>query len=250
MIADPDFDLDPAKAREESKRLVRDRDADARNMISAGTLAAAKRLPGTLEEARAIAPRLKFLADAEPEIYWNQQALEGVFKTVRHPRLAVLSTHAFFLNDAAGNAANWENPLLRCGLLFAGANRRQERQDTTGDDGVLTGLEITGVDLRGTELVVLSACDTGVGELRAAEGVAGLRQAFHLAGARAVLATLWPISDRQTVPLMTAFFEELAAGRDHAEALQKAQQSVLHTRRMNNQAAHPYYWAAFSLTGP
>lgn len=274
VFADPDYDLGASEMAAETRRLLAGVQLAMASERS-GELSRVRwrRLAGSAAEAEAVAPRLRRYVRAEPAVYTGRRALEGVFKALRSPRVLLMSTHGFFLADqdydqmpaAPGardrgtflaprrpttrpaEAPRIEDPLLRCGLVLAGANRRGEAAG--GDDGILTALEVVGTDLRGTELVVLSACETGLGRVQCGEGVAGLRQAFQLAGAKTVVSTLWKIPDKQTAELVARFFENLAAGQGKAEALRGAQLRMIAGLRRSQGAAHPYYWAAFTLTG-
>ncbi|HEX8338779.1 MAG TPA: CHAT domain-containing protein, partial [Pyrinomonadaceae bacterium] len=114
-----------------------------------------------------------------------------------------------------------------------------------GDDGVLTALEMAQLDLRGTKLVVLSACDTGVGEVRSGEGVYGLRRALTLAGAESQLMSLWPVSDRSTRDLMVGYYEGLTHNLGRGESLRRVQLRMLRDGARN----HPHYWASFIQAG-
>jgi CHAT domain-containing protein/Tfp pilus assembly protein PilF len=258
VLADPNYDLDAGAAARAAKRLLGAADEEAtRALPGAFRLGAVRRLKGTAAEARAILPSLKAYAGVAPRVHTEAEALEGVVKAARHPRVLVLCTHGFFLpdqevpRDDKGKPRaekKWENPLLRCGLLLAGCNNAAKATD--GDDGILTGLEVVGTDLRGCELVVLSACETGLGEVQSGEGVAGLRQAFQLAGARAVVSTLWQVPDKQSARLMALFFQNLSGGTmTRAEALRAAKLKVIEERRDDYAAGHPFFWAAFTLTG-
>ena len=128
-----------------------------------------------------------------------------------HPQILHIATHGFFLEDGktAKDTAKIENPLLRSGLALAGANQSIKESK---DDGILTALEASGLNLWGTKLVVLSACDTGLGEVRNGEGVYGLRRAFVLAGTESLVMSLWSVSDYVTREMMTNYYKNLKAG--------------------------------------
>src|SRR4029079_7729540 len=136
---------------------------------------------GTAQEADALG---KSLAGAT--VYRDKQATEATLKSLHAPSILHLATHGFFLTDADATS---ENPLLESGLVFAGANARSSGTD----DGVVTALEAAGLDLRGTRLVVSSACETGVGKITNGDGVYGLRRAFVIAGAETLVMSLWEV---------------------------------------------------------
>jgi len=210
-------------------------------------------LPYSEREGEAIAPLL-----AQAQLLIGPQATEAAVKGAQAPKILHLATHGFFLPnnparrpEAAGLAEsrptgpNPENPLLRSGLVFAGANQRQT-QNNQGEDGILTALEVTGLNLRGTQLVVLSACDTGKGDIQTGEGVYGLRRAFALAGAESLVFTLWAVDDEVTQRMMVEYYRRLAAGEGRSEAMRQVQLKVLSS---NRNFSHPRYWAAFMPSG-
>lgn len=206
-------------------------------------------LGATIQEARSIQmlfPDAAFLSGA--------QATETALKQANAPQILHIATHGFFLEDkdssgdklraAMRNAkedAESENPLLRSGLALAGANQHKAE----GDDGILTALEASGLNLWGTKLVVLSACDTGLGEVKNGEGVYGLRRAFVLAGAETLMMSLWSVSDYATRELMTNYYKNLKQGMKRGEALRTAQLAML----KKTGREHPFYWAGFIQSG-
>lgn len=257
IFADPEYGLGLNESLDAVRTLFGKSPPAASKTRPAAAIGGAQRLPGTAAEAKLIAPSLEDYAEATPTSYLGRYALEGVLRSASQPKAVVICTHGFFLEDAPQSGGEEEgaaesdlqNPLLRCGLLFAGCNTRELAGRVDADDGVLTGLEIAGIDLRGTQLVVLSACETGLGEVRNGEGVAGLRHAFQLAGAKSVVATLWEIPDATTARLMNDFFSGLAEGKTRSQSLRASQQSLINSRRDERGAAHPFFWAAFTLTG-
>lgn len=138
-------------------------------------------------------------------------------------------------------AAKIENPLVRSGLALAGVNQHRG----SDDDGLLTALEAASLDLWGTKLVVLSACDTGVGKVKNGEGVYGLRRALVLAGSQTQVMSLWPVSDRETRRLMAGYYRRLMKGEGRGEALRQIQLEMLKEAKPR----HPYYWAGFIQVG-
>jgi CHAT domain-containing protein/tetratricopeptide (TPR) repeat protein len=200
----------------------------------------------------------------------GRNASESTFKKeARNYRVLHLATHGFFLGDSCGSArpgtravgrlaytsgaeatpAAAENPLLLSGLALAGANRRQIAAENE-DDGILTAEEVASLDLGGVEWAVLSACDTGVGQIKTGEGVFGLRRAFQVAGAHTVVMSLWSVDDQAARAWMRVLYERrFQKGLTTADAVHAASIATLHNRRANGQSTSPFYWAAFVAVG-
>jgi CHAT domain-containing protein/tetratricopeptide (TPR) repeat protein len=207
------------------------------------------RINNTQEEAESIERTLNRIGEIRVESYCGDKAVEEVLKGIETPpRLLHLATHGYFCEDTSLS----ENPLLRCGLALAGANQHFDKNaggDSQAENGILTGFEASGLNLVGTELVTLSACETGVGEVRNGEGVFGLRRAFQHAGARSILMSLWRVPDQETCELMAEFYRNWLGGQTKKEALRQAELKVLNLCRQRCGAGHPYLWGAFVLVG-
>ncbi|HKQ98863.1 MAG TPA: CHAT domain-containing protein, partial [Candidatus Polarisedimenticolia bacterium] len=137
---------------------------------------------------------------------------------------------------------------LRSGLVLAGADRR-EGAAAGGEDGILTAEEMAALDLRGVDLVALSACDTGRGEVATGEGIFGLRRAIEIAGARSVLMSLWTVPDQPSSRFMTRFYRDRLAGTSAPEAARAAALAALTDLRDREVPEHPYLWAGFVTAG-
>ncbi|NJO66013.1 MAG: CHAT domain-containing protein [Richelia sp. RM2_1_2] len=196
----------------------------------------------------------------DTNIITGTKATEEAIKQLKTPSILHLATHGFFLPDKEikpvspainqlnnqPQYVNLENPLLRSGLALAGFNNRQNKQSNNNtEDGVLTALEVAGLNLRGTELVVLSACETGLGDVKTGDGVYGLRRALVIAGSQSQLLSLWLVADEGTKDLMMEYYQKIKAGKGRHEALREVQLEFL----KDDKYSHPYYWASFIPSG-
>ena len=255
VAADPDFDLTigdggPHASTHTSTDLSTDTLTDASLQRVSRDLdrdQGVERLPGTRQEAEAIAEMLGVVP------WLGGDIVEARFDELRSPAILHLATHGFFLKDQTGMRAplaglapsRVENPMLRSGLLLAGFNTWLSRGRVPPDveDGMLNGEDVAGLNLRDTELVVLSACETGLGDVHVGEGVLGLRRAFMLAGARTLVMSLWKVPDEQTQLLMREFYRRMLAGDTRAGALHEAQ---LYIKALY---PDPLHWGGFICQG-
>ncbi|MEQ9468507.1 MAG: CHAT domain-containing protein [Ekhidna sp.] len=209
-------------------------------------------LPGTKEEIE----ELNDLLDRkgwETDKFTESEASESSIKQVTNPRVFHVATHGFFkeapkatnLDEEYNETAAYDNPLLKTGLLLAGAGDilNQTQFNYNVDNGILTAYEAMNLNLDQTDLVVLSACETGLGEVQAGEGVYGLQRAFLVAGARTIIMSLFKVSDDATQQLMIKFY------RKWIETGNKRQAFIDAKKEIRNEYRDPIYWGPFVMIG-
>lgn len=198
-------------------------------------------LPGTANEITDINntfQNTKFTT----ETFWEKQATEENVKKVNNPRILHIATHGFFIDSKEKSTTI--NPMLRSGLLLTGvSNYAKAAVKPNTEDGILTALEAANLNLDETDLVVLSACETGLGDVRAGEGVYGLQRAFKVAGAKTIIMSLWKVDDVVTNKLMAAFYQNYILTNNAREAFRLAQTAI------KSKYPEPYYWGAFVMVG-
>lgn len=212
-------------------------------------------LPGTKVEIDGVSKILK-TAGYQVSQFMQTNATEKNVKTLKGPSLVHIATHGYFLQDADGSAGSVfgvnaenanNNPLLRSGLILAGAGKTITGTGgvdmTSNDNGVLTAYEAMNLNLEGTSLVILSACETGLGDVKSGEGVYGLQRAFQVAGADALIMSLWKVDDAATQLLMTNFYTNWIKLGNKQKAFKQAQLQLMVKYK------EPYYWGAFVMMG-
>jgi CHAT domain-containing protein len=174
--------------------------------------------------------------------FYGDAADEPAIKSAKRPDILHVASHGYFRESESTE----DTP--SSAVVLAGANNTHPSSDNTSD-GYLTAAELSRLDLYGTELVVLSACSTGQGDIRTGEGVYGLQRALTVAGARSTLLSLWKVDDEATAEFMERFYTRLKAGESRSDALAATQKEFRDGTAGNRQWRDPYYWAAWQLVG-
>lgn len=206
-------------------------------------------LPGTEKEVLGFEKILKD-NDWRTHTIMNEEATETQLKEMIKPNILHIATHGFFQSDIEEELTYSNNPMFKSGLLLSGSEKIFEgnedfRTDLNSEleNGILTAQVDMNLNVDNTNLVVLSACETGLGEIRNGEGIYGLPRAFMSAGAHSIIMSLWKVNDETTQQMMTLFYANWFSGQSKREVLQNAK------LELRKNYPHPYYWGAFILVG-
>jgi CHAT domain-containing protein/uncharacterized protein HemY len=273
LLGDPDFNMkriDKTPGGEKSVESELQKEITAQRSILMQELHF-DRLPGTREEVQTIQ---SLLGKDQSELYIGKDAIEEVLRTMKAPRILHLATHGFFLKDIEFSPLTnisskrgittvkahpknpsiqrikIENPLLQSGFVLAGANNVLKSSGSKSFDGVVTAEKILSLKLKGTDMVVLSACNTGVGEVKRGEGVFGLRRAFTQAGAKSLVMSMWSVPDKETTELMVEFYKNILSDKmNRCLALRQAALKEMKIVKERYGHANPFFWGAFVFMG-
>ena len=254
LLGDPKFDLEEGwRSGNESLAFERDIRAVLNDTLTRGT--SISRLPGTRTEVEGLSATLKS-GGYQVETLMDKRASEARLKQADLVDVLHLATHGYFLENVkrefdefgmqqgGRSQAVQENPMHRSGLLLAGAENTRRGEDISGtENGWFSAQEASGLNLLGTDLVVMSACETGKGDIQNGRGVFGLQRAMRAAGAESVVMSLWSVDDDATSALMQSFYGHWLNGLSTPDALKMAQDDLRQKR------PHPYYWGAWVCTG-
>jgi tetratricopeptide (TPR) repeat protein len=254
LLGDPKFDLEEGwRSGNESLAFERDIRAVLNDTLTRGT--SISRLPGTRTEVEGLSATLKS-GGYQVETLMDKRASEARLKQADLVDVLHLATHGYFLENVkrefdefgmqqgGRSQAVQENPMHRSGLLLAGAENTRRGEDISGtENGWFSAQEASGLNLLGTDLVVMSACETGKGDIQNGRGVFGLQRAMRAAGAESVVMSLWSVDDDATSALMQSFYGHWLNGMSTPDALKMAQDDLRQKR------PHPYYWGAWVCTG-
>jgi CHAT domain-containing protein/Tfp pilus assembly protein PilF len=261
VLADPEFGASSAEAplAAQPAPVLAERSASLERFFSSPRSDLTDRpwppLPGTRKEAETIHRLFP-----HAQLLLGRAATKRALMTLDTPGILHIATHGFFLEDGAAPATGRgvgsfgavgetgprqrpPDPLLRSGLVLAGAAQQGQLGSRHHEDSLVTALELAGLDLWGTQLVVLSACDTGRGDVRLGQGVYGLRRALVMAGAESLVTSLWKVDDEATRQLMEAYYRHLLEGQGRSAALRQAM------RTLRQKYPHPHFWAPFLPSG-
>ena len=264
IVAGPDYDSDEILNSPKAQAVSRKRSSSVAQGVRMGSGLRGLQfdpLPGAEKEGEVI-KEVMDEQDMTTVIYSRRDGEEQRLRTLSEPpSILHIATHGFFLKEdetlakrikGLSRGSNRlpppaDNPLLRAGLAFAGVNANAPLlgEIDTDNDGVLTAMEVLGLDLSGTQLVVLSACETGLGEIHEGEGVYGLRRSFQEAGVNSVINSFWEVSDDGTQLLMTKFYDKYLSGTSLRQALREARLEMVESVRWSA----PFYWSAFVMVG-
>jgi len=264
IVAGPDYDSDEIINSPKAKEVSRKRSSSVAQGARMGSGLRGLRfdpLPGAEKEGEVI-KEVMDEKDLSTIIFARRDGEEQRLRTIpERPQILHIATHGFFLKEEETLAKRIkglsrggtqlpppaDNPLLRAGLAFAGLNANAPLlgEIDTDNDGVLTAMEVLSLDLSGTQMVVLSACETGLGEIHEGEGVYGLRRSFQEAGVNSVVNSFWEVSDDGTQLLMTKFYDKYLSGMPPRQAMREARLEMVDSIRWSA----PFYWSAFVIVG-